>query len=134
MEDFKAGDKITPVSPEFETTDITRGSVYTVTSCDDGLVRFNDNVGYPRIRRACGYKLAAPVEEPRLVIDQLWAHLQAQGLTAQQVRAAIRNCNMQTLAGWRSLLEMPHPLVWMFVWEETPEGGDYWNRLDNLHR
>lgn len=74
------------------------------------------------------------IEPQRLVIDQLWAKLQAGGLTAQQVRAALRNCNLTTLASFKHLLDQPAPLTWMFIWSDSPEGSAYWDRLDDKFR
>ena len=79
----------------------------------------------------------AAAEPQRLVIDQVWAKLQAAGLTAQQVRAAIRNTDAQggfRLNGWQNVLKGRDPLSFMFIWDRSPEGHRYWQTLNEKFR
>lgn len=64
---------------------------------------------------------------PRLRVDQLWAKLQAQGLSAQQVRRALDLMGAVPIIA--ELIEHPSPLWAMFTWYNKPEGHAYWEKL-----
>lgn len=76
-------------------------------------------------------ELAPPA--PRLLVDRLWAALQAAGLTATETRQYIRN--LKNAAGGEHALGTLLPrggdgFIWCgFTWQDSPEGYDYWNAV-----